>query len=1786
MNTTTISTNNDSNDSSRKYSNGKQQQQKYSSNNNGGGQPFACPCRHQHNHKTVGSANDGDTNFCASCSYSAGTGSGGGAELSGTSSLLSNCAPSMPSQHLGVDPAKSPLSRFDLILLRSFQAVAAPAGAAVSSSICSTTSSRQSSLVSTADQQQLLQSIEFGECCSLSCCSTSSVYDHQQQQHYCCEEVQQAPPTAEDGTKNANANGDGADGDDDQLLLLSALLGSSSVLSSPASSARHGAQRWRRGTIGEQSIAEECGSGTTASAGAVDGRENEGDDDENGTDCGEHGDDKEDKKSQPPLSALLSADKTPTKSHFANANAKTQQEHQQQRTPVAKTTSCSTSSSGVSSSPNINAAISGCNNSSKISRLIVRRHSAFQLPQRFTAAASVAIGKLSGASPPPPALLATATTAQMLHLYNANIGSNKNAAQMITAAAGAGAVDDDDDNDEDEDGTTDRPTDQSDANGSSTVPPSPALSHQLTMAAAKQQLLKHTAPKSGNVDKIVDDKANVHVSMQQLLAMRDDGMELAFERCKAWSKYVSQLLQIVKLRLSTEEDYVNKLRRQSEQAKALLAVGTAQTVAANVGKMPLAGVFERMLDGTMQQTVHAECALGAMQQRVVLTLENRQKEHDQRRRKLKTEWAKQRKQLDVCVEELRRAKQTHLNKDEHYLRAKELRQEQEFPMLGTPNNGTPSQICGAVNGGSFNSSSKDQLMIRKRVKEMEKRRKAEEEALNRKSDAENDVKRLERELEERMFRIHSLRHHTVNELSDLIRQCELTTIAATSTLLKSLADLWEAVPGQFHRLADVSRSNAPGADFLSFLQSLPSADSFSSSCWREIDEVSAAAPTDHHAHPYSSHNQLRLLNNGIGTTAANHHNHNHHHHYRHNNRHHSINNGNSIATAPMSNNGGNASLSSSSAASSTVVPMRSAAVASSSGTVADAGAVPSSSVPSSSVCRVQQRRNALSSTDDAPPAKLMMTPSQHKRKGKAAEMTARLFDMQSSSSSSTPIQPSDAARSHRLARTRQVSRCSQCGQLLIFDAVKCQCCGLLSHKKCLGSVQLWCGEKTAKRLTECGADRRMSIFGVPLSESLRTQHRKVPFILERCVAELERRGMRCKGLYRTCGVKSKVEWICVQFEQIPSSDVDIDLSDVHPMNIASVVKLYLRRLPEPLLSHELYTDWLRLDDTRAATSGTERTTLVNELRELVERLPDEAFTTLKFLVMHLNRVSWFEADNLMSVSNLAAVIAPSLMWPSNYGTHSAAISDAHRQSKAVEMLTRHAHEVFDVNFALDWRTFFDTHPNVPEPTNEHNSVGAIDRGISGTPRPEFCSDSADGDNMPRRQDSGDSRHAIVGDGRRGAGTIAAVDLSAEDLDDELVEDDDDDENEEVDELLEDDDDDEEEEEEELIMASADHRHRHGGQPQPSGGGSAKNGAGGGGAQMPSPAVDEKKQHHHFHSVFDKRLLVDSYSSSELECGSSAATHHQQLFRALHHPSQQQQQQQQSHQHSNGTTNANNGRLTGIGTISGGRPPAPPTTVPSAPQSPLPARSRQLSAAPRGSLPMPPGTAPQQRRVVSTMANNANNSNNNNGTSSSGISGNNKKFGERSYTTSILVSPHLRGMKEALAMDTGGGNIKKAAVQRTSPTPKLGLTQRHKSLEEMANCRLGTGTGSSNGGTKLGGKLFRALAGTGATVGGHGDSVQQKLSLAPPATVNDGATNTVAAATVNDRNYNNRYHHHYLQQQQHGGNNDRNMVLSGEVTVQLKKDQHFLANEERRQQRHPSCFKSAFLGTNDNDVSYV
>ncbi|VDN45454.1 unnamed protein product [Gongylonema pulchrum] len=66
---------------------------------------------------------------------------------------------------------------------------------------------------------------------------------------------------------------------------------------------------------------------------------------------------------------------------------------------------------------------------------------------------------------------------------------------------------------------------------------------------------------------------------------------------------------------------------------------------------------------------------------------------------------------------------------------------------------------------------------------------------------------------------------------------------------------------------------------------------------------------------------------------------------------------------------------------------------------------------------------------------------------------------------------------------------------------------------------------------------------------------------------------------------------------------------------------------------------------------------------LVKKLPPRNVDALKF-----------EMDNLMTASNLGAVISPSMIWkhPSCTSNSNSYLSHAHQMSKAVELLIKHA----------------------------------------------------------------------------------------------------------------------------------------------------------------------------------------------------------------------------------------------------------------------------------------------------------------------------------------------------------------------------------------------------------------------------------------------------------------------------------------------------------------------------------
>ena len=64
-----------------------------------------------------------------------------------------------------------------------------------------------------------------------------------------------------------------------------------------------------------------------------------------------------------------------------------------------------------------------------------------------------------------------------------------------------------------------------------------------------------------------------------------------------------------------------------------------------------------------------------------------------------------------------------------------------------------------------------------------------------------------------------------------------------------------------------------------------------------------------------------------------------------------------------------------------------------------------------------------------------------------------------------------------------------------------------------------------------------------------------------------------QGIYRVSGVKSTVENLCQRFEIDPES---VLLQNENPNVISNVLKLYLRQLPEPLLTFKYYQHFIQV----------------------------------------------------------------------------------------------------------------------------------------------------------------------------------------------------------------------------------------------------------------------------------------------------------------------------------------------------------------------------------------------------------------------------------------------------------------------------------------------------------------------------------------------------------------------------------------------------------------------------------
>ncbi|CAG8574261.1 9732_t:CDS:10, partial [Acaulospora colombiana] len=165
-------------------------------------------------------------------------------------------------------------------------------------------------------------------------------------------------------------------------------------------------------------------------------------------------------------------------------------------------------------------------------------------------------------------------------------------------------------------------------------------------------------------------------------------------------------------------------------------------------------------------------------------------------------------------------------------------------------------------------------------------------------------------------------------------------------------------------------------------------------------------------------------------------------------------------------------------------------------------------------------------------------------------------------------------------------------------------------------------------------------FGVDLAEQMQRDGVEIPLILVKCAEAIEQiGGLEVQGLYRVSGIQSHIQRLRSLFDKNPeTADLFAEeelIADVN--NIASLLKLWFRELPDPLFTRAMYSEFIN------AAKNPDDKRRVLELHDRVNHLPDPNYSTLKYFMGHLHKVVSNQDVNKMTVQNLGIVLGPTLM---------------------------------------------------------------------------------------------------------------------------------------------------------------------------------------------------------------------------------------------------------------------------------------------------------------------------------------------------------------------------------------------------------------------------------------------------------------------------------------------------------------------------------------------------------------
>ncbi|XP_062847728.1 beta-chimaerin isoform X2 [Trichomycterus rosablanca] len=241
--------------------------------------------------------------------------------------------------------------------------------------------------------------------------------------------------------------------------------------------------------------------------------------------------------------------------------------------------------------------------------------------------------------------------------------------------------------------------------------------------------------------------------------------------------------------------------------------------------------------------------------------------------------------------------------------------------------------------------------------------------------------------------------------------------------------------------------------------------------------------------------------------------------------------------------------------------------------------------------------------------------------------------------------------------------CEYCANFmwgLIAQGVRCSDCGLNVHKQCSKLVP-----------SDCQPDLRRikKVFSCDLTTLVKAHNTQRPMVVDMCIREIEHRGLSSEGLYRVSGFTEHIEDVRLAFDR-EGEKADISAGAYSDINtITGALKLYLRDLPIPIITYDVYSRFIQ------AAKQTDPDTRLEAIHDGLLQLPPAHYETLRYLMTHLKRVTMYEKENLMNSENLGIIFGPTLMQPPDQNTL-ATLNDMRYQKVIVQHLIEHEDILF------------------------------------------------------------------------------------------------------------------------------------------------------------------------------------------------------------------------------------------------------------------------------------------------------------------------------------------------------------------------------------------------------------------------------------------------------------------------------------------------------------------------------